>query len=141
MRPITIACSTLIGVLWATGLATGAPMRYLIQSAPLLMAAALATRQVHAVKPMALALSTFWFLMQSVIGLFLLGWGDRAVTLPPIELVLSLATALAAVALLVAALRFRSTVGVVSGLGVFVVSGLLQLAAFLVSILPAISTS
>jgi hypothetical protein len=136
VRRILNACLLLMAALWVTGLVTGAPIRHLIQTIPIWFGVGLSLAEKRVGKWAALALCFFWLAMQIVIWASLAGLIGSPVTIPLLQIALSVAVAAASVYGMVCCFRFTSGTPWFQSIAVFAVTGLMQLAAFLLSVLP-----
>jgi hypothetical protein len=140
MRLIAGLCLALIAALWIVGIEASQPVRHLVQTSPIWIAVALTLRGDSSGKWVALAFFVFWALVMGSIWLFLLGWAHLVTgRFTQIEIVLTVCIGAVSLAGTIACLRFKGAMGWIPGIGLFLVSAAIQMAALRVSMLPSIA--
>jgi hypothetical protein len=138
---VLIGCSVAtIAALLVVGALSSGVIRHIVQTAPLWIVIVLGARRSGRSKWAALPCFVFWFLLMTAIWLFLLGRA-RIVsgTFSGTEIVMTVIVGLASLAGIVKALGMRSGVHATSATATVLVVTVLQLAAFRLSLLPAIA--
>jgi len=135
------ACSLAIFLaLYVVGAASHTPLRHGVQTLPLLLPIVLGFRQRESAKWAALPCLVFWLLIMSLIWLFLLGWSHVARGhYSPVEIAMTMVIGVACLSGIAVGLRWPAAQRPTAAWGSLLVSLALQLAAFRVSLLPAIS--
>src|SRR5262245_23767254 len=115
-------------------------IRHIVQTAPFWIAIVLAARRSRWSKWTALPCFVFWFLIMTLIWLYLLGWA-RVVsgTFSPVEIAMTVIVGLASAAGIAWVTRMRSDTSAWPALGLAIVIAGLQLLAMRTSLLPAIA--
>jgi hypothetical protein len=138
---VLIGCSVAtIAALLVVGAVSSGVLRHIVQTSPLWIVIVLGARRSGWSKWAALPCFGFWFLLMTAIWLFLLGWA-RIVsgTFSETEIAMTLIVGLASMMGIVRALGMRSGVQAMSATVTVLVVTILQLAAFRLSLLPAIA--
>ena len=139
-RRIAVCCAAIILALYVVGLVSGTEIRHLVQTAPLWLGVILGWRSSSLARWIALPFFLFWLTIMVFIWLFLLGWA-RIVSghFSPTEIAMTIVIGIAAVAGIAAAPRAKMYAPALAAAGAFVLGAALQLAAFRISMLPAIA--
>ena len=134
------ALSIILALVFGVGLVSSGVLRHLVQTAPCWLTVYFGFRQNGLVKWTMLPVAIFWLILMICIWLFLLGW-SRIVTghFTIIEIAMTIIVGLASMIAIFQGLRMRSRVSWLIGMAVSVVTLLLQLFAFRLSLLPGIS--
>jgi hypothetical protein len=139
-RILTVCCVSIIAALLVVGAVSHGVLRHIVQTSPLWIAIVLGIRRSGWIKWAALPCFFFWLMLMIFIWLFLLGWA-RIVsgTFSPTEIAMTVIVGLAAVVGIVRALSLRASVGAWSSIATVLLVAVLQVAAFRLSLLPAIA--
>lgn len=137
---LTVCCVAIIAALLVVGAVSHGIIRHIVQTSPLWIAIVLAFRGSGFCKWSALPCFIFWLLLMAAIWLFLLGWA-RIVsgTFSPVEITMTLIVGVASIAGIIRAATMKAGVRAWPATGTFLLLAVLQLAAFRVSLLPAIA--
>jgi hypothetical protein len=135
-------CSLAVLVaLYVVGAVSNGSLRHEIQSLPLWFPIVAGFRQRELAKWSALACLIFWLAVMISIWLFLLGWA-RIVTghFSFVEIAMTVIIGVACLSGIGVALRWRTAVRPLTGLGIAILFGALQLLAFRLSLIRYIAT-
>jgi hypothetical protein len=130
---LVIIAALVVGV----GLASGLILRHVVQTLPLWLSVGLGMRRSRAAGWLALPCFLFWLALMVVIWLFLLDIA-RVVSghFTPVEVVMTIVVAGAAIAGLSSSARLWRSVPVAAAIGFALLGTVLQLACFRLSLLP-----
>jgi hypothetical protein len=138
---VLIVCSiaTMVALL-VVGTVSSGVIRHVVQTSPLWIVIVLCARGSSWSKWAALPCFVSWFLLMTAIWLFLLGW-TRIVsgTFSETEIAMTVIVGLASIVGIVKALSMRTNVHVSTATATVLIVAILQLAAFRLSLLPAIA--
>jgi hypothetical protein len=135
-------CSLAVLVaLYVVGAVSSGSLRHEIQTLPLWFPIVAGFRQREVAKWSALPCLIFWLAVMISIWLFLLGWA-RIVTghFSPVEIAMTVIIGVACLSGIGVALRWRTAVRPLTGLGIAILFGALQLLAFRLSLIRYIAT-
>ncbi len=139
-RILTTCCVSIIVALLVVGAVSHGVLRHIVQTSPLWIAIVSGIRRSGLSKWAALPCFVFWFLLMSAIWMFLLGWARFVSgTFSPTEIAMTMIVGLASIVGIVTAVRIRAGVSLWSATGIVLLVAALQLAAFRLSLLPAIA--
>ena len=139
-RVVTFCCLALMAALLTIGAASHGVIRHLVQSAPLGLALLLGLRRSGLTKWVALPCFVFWFLVMTAIWLYLLGWARMTSgTFSPIEIAMTLVVGLGSLTGMFRAFRMEGNLPPWLKTTALLLVTALQVAAFRVSLLPAIA--
>jgi hypothetical protein len=138
---LLVFCSVaVIAALLVVGAVSHGVIRHIVQTSPLWIAIVLGARRSPWSKWAALPCFVFWLMLMTAIWLFVLGWARIVTgTFSPTEIAMTLIVGIASLAGIVAGFTMRSEVLGLRAAAIAAVVGALQVAAFRVSLLPAIA--
>jgi hypothetical protein len=139
-RSIAFCCLAVLVALYVVGAVSHGSLRHEVQTLPLWIPIVLGFRDRELAKWFALPGLIFWLAIVVFIWLFLLGWA-RIVTgqYSPTEILMTLVIGAACLFGIVTSIRWRTTVRPLPVVATVVLSAILQLAAFRLSLLPDIA--
>lgn len=140
LRILVGCCVGVIAALLVVGIVSHGVIRHIVQTSPLWIAIALGMRRSLWSKWAALPCFAFWLLLMVAIWLFLLGWA-RIVsgTFSPTEIAMTVIVGAASMLGILKALAIRNGMGVWPATARVLAVAVLQVAAFRISLLPAIA--
>src|SRR5260370_16527406 len=137
-RILTTCCVSIIVALLVVGAVSHGVLRHIVQTSPLWIAIVSGIRRSGLSKWAALPCFVFWFLLMSALWIFLLGSARfLSGTFSPTEIAMTMIVGLASIVGIVTAVRIRGGVSLWSATGIVLLVAALQLAAFLLQLLPA----
>ncbi|MDP8982952.1 MAG: hypothetical protein M3O35_20435 [Acidobacteriota bacterium] len=139
-RSIAYSCLTVLVALYVVGAVSHGSLRHEVQTLPLWIPIVLGFRNRPLAKWFALPCLIFWLGIVIGIWLFLLGWA-RIVTghFSPTEILMTLIIGAACLFGIVTSLRWRTKLRPLPTVAVTMLSTILQLLAFRMSLLPYIA--
>jgi len=139
-KSIASCCLAVLVALYVVGAVSHGSLRHEVQTLPLWIPIVLGFRDREVAKWFALPCLIFWLGIVVFIWLFLLGWA-RILTghYSPTEILMTLIIGVACLFGIVTSLRWRTKLRPLPALAATVLSAILQLLAFRVSLLPYIA--
>jgi hypothetical protein len=139
-KSIASCCLAVLVALYVVGAVSHGSLRHEVQTLPLWIPIVLGYRARELAKWFALPCLIFWLAIVVFIWLFLMGWA-RIVTgqYSPTEILMTLVIGAACLFGIVTSIRWRTTVRPRPMVATVVLSAILQLLAFRVSLLPDIA--
>ena len=139
-RSIASCCLAVLVALYVVGAVSHGSLRHEVQTLPLWIPIVLGFRDRDLAKWFALPCLIFWLGIVVFIWLFLLGWA-RILTghYSPTEILMTLVIGAACLFGIVTSVRWRTKLRPVPVIAITVLSAVLQLVAFRVSLLPNIA--
>lgn len=126
--------------LYVVGIVSHGVVRHIVQTLPLWFSILHGLRRHEIAKWTSIPCFVIWLILMVLIWLYLLGWA-KVISghFTPIEVVLTVVVATASVAGLVAGIRWKTKLSWGIALFSAVISAVLQVIAFRISLLPAIA--
>jgi hypothetical protein len=141
-KVVATYCLAVLVALYVVGAVSVSPgsLRHEIQTLPLWFPIVLGFQEGPIAKWMALPLFLFWLVIMLLIWLYLLGIANIVSGhFFPTEIAMTIVVDIACIVGLVSAVRWRTPIRLATASSVFVVFGILQVAAFRLSLIPYIA--